>query len=280
MAVPSLVALLLGLGAAAAAPVAPLEHGLAVDKAGRIVNKTSGEVFASWDELFEKDHTQEHHCGTHRAGDRHEDAPDDRRRLGPQPAGDCTECARHVELVSSALSASAHASAPHMRLCSRTPHARRSDFNHPKERYSPTGRPLYRIRVVVHVVSNGAVGALSDLCVAAGIDMLNDDFRGVGRAGTKTSLAGSVDTRIEFQLATTDAQGAPTTGILRHDNESWFNAPSGHDAVQLEMWASHKVRFPKERYLNIWTKVASSGEKVLLGCARAPSTCSPAQTLT
>ena len=64
-----------------------------------------------------------------------------------------------------------------------------ADFNNPSQAYAPAD--LYRVRVVVHVITNGEIGRLSEACVRNGIKLLNRDFR--GRKSTELG----VDTRIE-----------------------------------------------------------------------------------
>ena len=160
--------------------------------------------YSNWDEIDVLDHTGEHKCGT-KSGVLHDAAPSGRRQL---VQSDCT-----------------------------------ASFTNPAAEYKPTAGPVYQVKVVVHVVTNGATGSLSDSCVQSGITWLNNDFRAV--SGTKGG--NGVDTRIQFVLATTDANGASTTGIVRHDNEAWFNQESGYSTLWDQAWDNTK-------YLNVFTK--------------------------
>ena len=89
---------------------------------------------------------------------------------------------------------------------------------------APGGGPLYRIRTVIHVMTSGtgpsATGYISPACAASGIALLNADFR--AHHGTRSGLAGSSDTNIEFVLATTDRYGAATSGVEYYNNNTWL----------------------------------------------------------
>ena len=68
----------------------------------------------------------------------------------------------------------------------------------PLPKYAPS-QGLYQLPVVVHVLTNGAIGNHIDLpCVQGAIEQLNDAFRARGKN------SGGVDTQIDFVLATTD----------------------------------------------------------------------------
>ncbi len=86
-------------------------------------------------------------------------------------------------------------------------------LTNPLEEYSPAAGPILRINTVVHVISDGANGVISQACVESGIAWLNRDFR--AQSGSKS--ADSVDTRIEFVLSQT----------LFHDNAAWMNQDHG-----------------------------------------------------
>jgi hypothetical protein len=115
----------------------------------------------------------------------------------------------------------------------------------PSATYAPTS--LIRIPVVVHVIqSTSGQGNLSTALVQSQITVLNEDYRAIaGTAG-----AAGTDTRIEFFLATTDPSGNPTTGIMRHTNNTWF-ADSGA--------YYNSIAWPTNRYLNIYTNNAGNG---------------------
>ena len=99
---------------------------------------------------------------------------------------------------------------------------------------------LLRIPVVVHILhqTNGQ-GNLSDPQVQSQITVLNEDFQAI--AGTPG--APGHNSNIEFFLATADPQGAATTGITRHANNSWHNDSGNY-------WSS--TSWDSSRYLNIY----------------------------
>ena len=123
--------------------------------------------------------------------------------------------------------------------------------------YAPGAGPLHRIRVAVHVITSGsgtsATGYISPTCIQQGINLLNDDFR--ANSGTKAGNAGSIDTRIEFVLATTNTHGASTSGYQYINNHGWLNAHSS-DTQLRNMWSQIYSNFPRTQYMNIVTKVA------------------------
>lgn len=112
----------------------------------------------------------------------------------------------------------------------------------PSATYAPT--TVLRIPVVVHVIQNtSGTGNLSNALVQSQITVLNEDFRAIA----STPGAGGVDTKIEFFLATTDPNGAPTTGIVHYTNNTWF-ADAGN------YWTT--TAWNTARYLNIYTNQA------------------------
>ena len=113
----------------------------------------------------------------------------------------------------------------------------------PSSAYAPTS--LLRIAVVVHVIQNNSgTGNLSNATVNSQITVLNEDFRAM--AGTPG--ANGVDSQIEFYLATTDPNGQPTSGILHHTNNNWFNDSGNYYG---------STAWDTSRYLNIYTNQAS-----------------------
>jgi hypothetical protein len=124
-----------------------------------------------------------------------------------------------------------------------------------------------RIPVVVNVVWNTAAQNVSDAQVASQIDVLNRDYRRTNPDVSNTPAAFqplTADPRVEFFLATTDPNGAPTTGVRRRqttvtgftdDDKVKSNATGGLDA------------WPADRYLNLWVCPLSGG---LLGYAQFP----------
>ena len=111
--------------------------------------------------------------------------------------------------------------------------------------YNAAGGQLYRIPVVVHVLTNNrGQGDLSDALIQSQIDILNEDFLALagspGGAGT--------DSQIEFYLA----------GTTRTRNNTWFR-DSGNYYDTLS-WDTNQ-------YLNIYTNQASGN----LGYAYPPA---------
>ena len=72
------------------------------------------------------------------------------------------------------------------------------------------GGPKFRVTidVYIHVVSNGAVGNVSDTAINSQVNVLNDGFSG---------REGGVDTGFRFKLA----------GVDRTDNAAWYLAGPG-----------------------------------------------------
>ena len=123
-----------------------------------------------------------------------------------------------------------------------------NDYNNPRDFYdvaSPGGQ-LFTVRIVLHAIEAAdGTGHLTDACLNGGIQMLNDDFRATGtQANTH-----SVDTGIQFALATTDPSGNPTTGIVRHVSTSWYDM-----TAQDEGGGFWTAAWDQSRYLNVFIK--------------------------
>lgn len=130
-----------------------------------------------------------------------------------------------------------------------------------------------KIPVVVHVVWKTPAQNISDAQINSQIAVLNEDFR------KKNSDISSVpapfaplagDSRIEFELAKTDPQGNPTTGITRTETDE--DDFSGDDAVKFASSGGHDA-WDRDEYLNIWVCQLRGG---LLGYAQFPG--GPADT--
>lgn len=119
-----------------------------------------------------------------------------------------------------------------------------SSSTNPTAEYDPGA--VWEITVVVHVIMNSACtdGVLSDEQVQSQIDILNEDF--LALAGTNGAPGNY--TGIQFKLATTDPQGAPTNGITRSCNTSWFNDGGAY---------YNSLAWDPNRYMNIYTNRAS-----------------------
>jgi hypothetical protein len=125
---------------------------------------------------------------------------------------------------------------------------------------------IIRIPVVVHVLYNTAAQNISDEQIRSQINALNRDFRRlnpdtVNTPGRFRNIASDVS--LEFELATADPYGAPSTGITRKytnvaewtsDDKIKFSSQGGTNA-----WDS-------KSYLNIWV----GNLRRLLGYSSAP----------
>jgi hypothetical protein len=113
----------------------------------------------------------------------------------------------------------------------------------PTTEYDPA--ELWEIPVVVHILMDASCtqGALSDAMVHSQIAVLNEDFQ----AMAATPGAPGTNVKLRFVLATTDPGGAPTTGITRHCNTTWFG--DGGAYYNALAWDPH-------HYLNIYTNDA------------------------
>ena len=115
---------------------------------------------------------------------------------------------------------------------------------------------IYRIPVVFHVIhstTGGTIGGanntnIADDQITSQIQVLNEDYRRVaGTNGSNTNPIGA-DARIEFYLATTDPNGAATTGITRH----YYAQKTSFDAYTDDVLLSQIAYWPTDQYLNIW----------------------------
>jgi hypothetical protein len=124
-----------------------------------------------------------------------------------------------------------------------------------------------RIPVVVHVVWNKAAQNVSDAQIASQLDVLNRDFRRTNPDANSTPapyLPLATDSRIEFFLANTDPNGAPSGGVERRQTS--VAAFSDDDAVK-SFATGGLSAWPQERYLNMWVCPLGGG---LLGYAQFP----------
>ncbi len=124
-----------------------------------------------------------------------------------------------------------------------------------------------RIPVVVHVVWNTAVQNVSEAQVTSQIDVLNRDFRRTNADVNTTPapfLPLATDSRIEFVLAATDPNGAPTNGIERRQTST--AAFTDNDAVK-SFGTGGLNAWPQNQYLNLWVCPLAGG---LLGYAQFP----------
>jgi hypothetical protein len=132
---------------------------------------------------------------------------------------------------------------------------------------------VVQIPVVVHVVYSDLSGNISEAQVQSQIDALNRDYR---KRNTDAGNAPAVwnqlvaDTRIQFGVATTDPNGAPTSGINRiATSQTSFDT---HDDVKRASTGGADP-WPADKYLNLWVCNLGNG---LLGYAQFPG--GPAET--
>jgi hypothetical protein len=132
---------------------------------------------------------------------------------------------------------------------------------------------LITIPVVVHVVHREKQENISDAQVKSQIRVLNKDYR--AKNGDKTKVPAVwkslvTDAKIEFQLATKDPAGNPTTGITRTATTVASFKPD--DTVKAKKTGGVDP-WPTDRYLNLWV---CRLEDPLLGYAQFPG--GPAKT--
>jgi hypothetical protein len=132
---------------------------------------------------------------------------------------------------------------------------------------------LIRIPVVVHVIhsqnDNNVGGAgnsnISEEQIRSQIAVLNEDFRRiVGTPGFNTNPVGA-DSFIEFYLADSDPNGAPTNGITRHR----YLKKTTFDPYSDDQLLSSIAYWPSDKYLNIWICRLSASN---LAIAQFPAT--------
>lgn len=116
-----------------------------------------------------------------------------------------------------------------------------NNLTNPLPEYDPSAGDIC-IPVVVHVIRNtaGTLGNLSTARVINQINRLNSDYAGAG-------IAGAVNTRIKFYLATVDPAGNPTNGIKYYNNDTWYNDGGNY-------WTT--IAWNPQKYLNIYTNTA------------------------
>ncbi len=119
--------------------------------------------------------------------------------------------------------------------------------------------PIIRIPVVVHIIYNSESQNISAAQIKAQLDILNKDFRNKNEQKPWVPEAFArlaADSHIEFQLATIDPSGNPSTGIIRrrtsiqvftYDDRIKFSSIGGSDA-----WDAGS-------YLNIWVGSLAGG---------------------
>jgi hypothetical protein len=112
-----------------------------------------------------------------------------------------------------------------------------------------TQRMKYIVPVVVHIVHNNGPENISDEQVWSQIQVLNEDFLAI--AGSPGGQGGAY-AQVEFFLARKDPDGNPTRGVTRTVSSFTEHCPGGGGNASTEMELKNLVRWPPERYLNIW----------------------------
>jgi hypothetical protein len=162
----------------------------------------------------------------------------------------------------------------HARLLERDPayRARILDIERRTRAYVREGRfglraGVVTIPTVVHVVHKDPSENISAAQVASQLAVLNKDYR---KRNTDIGKVPSVwaglaaDARVEFQLATSDPNGAPTEGIVRvKTNVAEFDTDDGVKSRA----TGGSDPWPTDQFLNIW--VCNLGTR-LLGYAQFP----------
>lgn len=124
-----------------------------------------------------------------------------------------------------------------------------------------------KIPVVVHVVYKTNAQNISDAQIKSQVDVLNADFR-KKNADVSTVPAPfqplAADSRIQFELATTDPNGNPSSGIVRKLTTK--DSFSQDDGVKSAATGGDDA-WPADKYLNIWVCQLGGG---LLGYAQFP----------
>jgi hypothetical protein len=134
---------------------------------------------------------------------------------------------------------------------------------------------IYTVRVVFHVLYNNNAENINDSLLINQIEVLNQDFRRLNADTFKTrnvfkSRAG--DTRIEFELASTDPNGNPTNGIVRKATSvaSWGTANGISELMKYDANGGSSAWDPKS-YLNIWVcDMTYQNQDRILGFAYPP----------
>ena len=123
------------------------------------------------------------------------------------------------------------------------------------------------IPVVVHVIYNTGEENISDEQVFSQIEVLNKDFRAQNADISKVPDVWKdliADTFIEFKLAQSDGDGAPSVGITRTQTSRTSFATD--DSVKFTEQGGRSA-WPTDRYLNIWVCTLGGG---ILGYAQFP----------
>jgi hypothetical protein len=142
-------------------------------------------------------------------------------------------------------------------------------------RRASTRTEVVTLPVVVHVVHNREAPEqnISDEQIHSQVAVINQDFRAANPDVVKVPEVWKplvADARIQFELATRDPNGEPTSGIIRAETDkrgfSWDDAVKASATGGSDPW-------PSDQYLNMWVCHLEGG---LLGYAQFPG--GPPQT--
>ena len=117
-----------------------------------------------------------------------------------------------------------------------------------------TAQTILTIPVVFHVVHDGGIENIADAQMIDAIAQINEDFRAQnsGAAGVADDFKGIVaDVGFQFALAQKDPNGNPTTGITRTRSSHTYNGGN--------IGLKELIKWPREKYLNIWVVRSSNG---------------------
>ena len=128
---------------------------------------------------------------------------------------------------------------------------------------SESQQVIYNIPVVIHVVHTGeAVGTgpnITDAQALSQIQVLNEDYRRLaGTPGGANTTGLAVDVEINFCIAQVDPNGAPTTGVVRHNITPYSNSQTPADPTDWETRTNVEsmksvTQWDPTKYLNMWT---------------------------
>jgi hypothetical protein len=139
-----------------------------------------------------------------------------------------------------------------------------------KQKNQSKSQALVTIPVVVHVIYNNQTENISNAQILSQIDVLNEDFRLLNADSlddTHPFWWYTVDTQIEFCLASVDPSGNQTNGITRTFTNTTSFTGDGEEKFTV---LGGKDNWDPTKYLNIWVCDLSGGGG-LLGYAAFPS---------
>lgn len=126
---------------------------------------------------------------------------------------------------------------------------------------------IYVVRCVFHVVYTTPTENIPDSVIFSQLEVLNEDYRRLNADTVRTrqifaDIVG--DSRIQFELATTDPNGNPTTGITRAQGNptGFLGFTPFQDEVKTAATGGVDA-WPTDKYLNIWVCNIMNGFGIL-----------------